>query len=147
MELKLPRKIFSEKSVIGDLSIDGKYQCRILEDKDRGLYSHMDIKDIEKLKVYAQTAIPYGRYEVVITRSNRFSKMAGHDVFLPELLNVPGYAGVRIHPGNRPEDSEGCLLTGVTYGTDVVSESRKAFTELFEKLKSARDKIYITIDK
>lgn len=146
MELKLIRKIFTDKSTIGDLYIDGAYQCRILEDKDRKLYQSMPLLDINKSKLYGVTAIPYGKYEVIISRSVRFSKIAGHDVFLPELLNVPGFAGVRIHSGNRPEDSEGCLLTGVTYGVDVVNESRKAFNELFEKLKAVKDKIFISIE-
>lgn len=147
MELKLVRKIFTEKSTIGDLSIDGVYQCRILEDKDRSLYSDMKLDDLNKIKIFGVTAIPYGNYEVIISRSVRFSQLAGHDIFLPELLNVPGYAGVRIHSGNKPENTEGCLLTGVTYGVDTVSESRKAFEELFAKLKSVTDKIHITITK
>lgn len=147
IELQLQRKIFTEKSTIGDLSFGGIYQCRILEDKDRALYSDMKLEDLNKIKVFGLTAIPYGRYEIIISRSVRFSKLAGHDVFLPELLNVPGYAGARIHSGNRPEDTEGCLLTGVTYGIDVVSESRKAFEEVFAKLKAAIGKIHITIKK
>ncbi len=147
MELKLIRKIFSDKSTIGDLYIDGIYQCRILEDKDHSLYSYMSIIDINKIKVFGETAIPYGEYQIIISKSNRFSQLLGHDVFLPELLNVPGYQGVRIHSGNRPEDTEGCLLCGVTYGVDTVSESRKAFEEVFEKLKTATDKIFITITK
>lgn len=152
MELKLIRKIFSEKSTIGDLytsndKMNFSYQCRILEDKDRGLIFDMPIDELNKIKIFGLTAIPYGRYEVIISKSTRFSKLAGYDVFLPELLNVPGYLGVRIHSGNRPEDTEGCLLTGITYGVDVINESRKAFDELFPKLKESKDKIFITIEK
>ena len=147
MELKLIRKIFTDNSTIGDLYIDGVYQCRILEDVDRELYDTMPVDIINSKKVYAETAIPYGTYEVIISRSKRFSALAGHDVFLPELLNVKGFAGVRIHSGNKPTDSEGCLLTGVTYGVDVVNESRKAFSELFQKIQHAKDKITLTIEK
>lgn len=106
MELKLKRYILTSKSTISDLFIDGHYFCKILEDTDRGLTSDMPIDEIKKIKVQGQTAIPKGRYEVILSMSARFKKL------LPEILNVPGYLGIRIHPGNKPGDTEGCLLPG-----------------------------------
>ncbi len=76
--------------------------------------------------------------------------MAGHDVYLPLLLNVEGFEGVRIHTGNRPEDTEGCLLVGTTAGTNQVLNSRTAFLQLNEKINNALKKgeeIWITIKK
>lgn len=148
MEATLTRKIFTPKSIIGDLVLQN-FQCKILEDADRHLSDDMPLEYINQHKMFGQTAIPYGRYEIVITKSERFSKMLGHDVFLPLLKNVKGYEGVRIHSGNRPEDTEGCLLTGVTYGTDSISESRKAFNELFPIIENVlkTDRLFLTIKK
>lgn len=141
MELKLIRNSRTEKSTIGQLYINGVKECLILEDKDRGLKKSMPIAEIKKLKVDAKTAIPAGRYEVAITYSNRFKK------YLPLLIGVPGYEGVRIHPGNKAEDTEGCLLPGTSQSLDFVSNSRVAFDALFHKMKAVekKEKIFIEI--
>jgi hypothetical protein len=141
MELLLKRTTFTEESTIGELYVDGKFECYILEDKDRGLLSSMSLKEIQEKKVYAKTAIPKGRYLVANTFSPRFEK------YLPLVLNVPGYAGIRIHPGNYAKDTEGCLLPGVTKGKDFVGSSRIAFNNLFKKIRAAekKEKINLTI--
>lgn len=142
MTIQVVRKTFTDKSTISEVYIGNKFICYILEDKDRGLLQQMSIEEIKKKKQYAITAIPLGKYEVVITYSNRFKKD------LPLLLNVPGYEGVRIHPGNTAENTEGCLLPGVSKSTDFVGESRKAFDSLFTLIKQAidkKEKVYVEI--
>lgn len=141
MELTLYRKHFSDESTIGDLHIDGAFICYILEDKDRGLFQGMSSTEVAALKVYGKTAIPTGRYGVILSYSNRFKK------YLPLLINVTGFEGVRIHAGNKAVDSLGCLLTGTSFTDNMVAESRKAFTELYAKLKAVekKEKIFITI--
>lgn len=135
MELILERKELNDKSTIGELSINGIPECFVLEDS---------VRDI---KIDGKTAIPYGRYKIVVTKSNRFSKMAGHDVYLPLLLNVPNYEGVRIHTGNKPEDTEGCLLPGTEKGTNQVMNSKTAFIKLNDKINLAlkTEEVWITI--
>lgn len=144
MELKVKRKVKTDISTIGELSINGVFECHVLEDMDRGLAQTMPIKEIEKLKKKGITAIPTGRYEIALTFSNAFQK------YLPLLIEVPGYAGVRIHSGNTAEHSLGCLLTG-NYdkkAPNFVSGSRVAFDNLFKKLKAVekKEKIFITIE-
>jgi hypothetical protein len=134
MELLLKRDDLSETRTLGKLYVDGAYECETLEDKQRA--------DDER-KVFGQTAIPLGRYEVKITHSPRF----GCDV--PLLLNVPGYEGVRVHPGNTADDTEGCLLVGQSRGADRIDASRAAYNALFPKLKAALDRgehIFITLE-
>lgn len=135
MELILERKDLNDKSTIGELSINGVTECFILEDT---------VRDV---KIDGKTAIPYGRYKIIVTKSNRFSKMAGHDVYLPLLLNVPNYEGVRIHTGNKPEDTEGCLLPGTEKGTNQVMNSKTAFIKLNDKINLAlkTEDVWITI--
>lgn len=134
MELKLIRKIFTEKSTIGELSIDGVFNCYILEDKDRKLESG-------GVKVYGLTAIPRGRYEIIISYSNRFK------TYLPLLLSVPQFEGIRVHSGNDESASSGCLITGSSFKKDWVSGSKTAFNNLFKKLKAVekKEKIFISI--
>lgn len=144
MELFLKREIFTDVSTIGVLSINGQFECYILEDKDRGLNSTMPLSEIEKLKVYGKTCIPYGRYEIDWTMSNRFK------VMMPILLKVPGYEGIRIHKGNTEIDSLGCLLPGRKKANNMISESTFATNQLYNKIqtaKSRREKVFITITK
>lgn len=138
LELSMRRTWLTPTTTISPLWVAGAPECFILEDKRRAP---------GEPKVYGQTAIPEGRYEIIINRSERFSKLAGHDVFLPLLLDVPGFAGVRIHPGNGPKDTDGCLLPGRIRTPDnlQVLESRLAFEPLFAKLKAYRDRMFLTI--
>lgn len=142
MELKLTRFEKTDNSTISKLFINEEYFCYALEDKDRGLNQNMDLLQIKARKIHGKTAIPYGRYQIVITFSNRFKKP------LPLIMNVPGFEGIRIHPGNTPANTEGCLLPGTTYETDRVNNSREAFYELFERIEKASktEKIWITIE-
>ena len=120
MKLTIERKWLTDKSTIGELSVDGSADCFTLEDV---------VRDGEK--VYGQTAIPAGSYNIVITHSPHFKRE------LPLLENVPGFEGVRIHAGNTAADTEGCILVGTHKGPDVVFESRKAFDALFPKIQAA----------
>lgn len=143
MELLLKRKEFSENTTIGDLFIDGKFFCYVLEDKDRGLHQQMPIEEVQKTKIYGKTAIPYGKYEVAITFSNKFQKR------MPLLMHVPGYEGIRIHQGNNEFHTLGCLLLGDKKAKDRISDSTLAFLRFFPLLDEAlkNKKVFITIEK
>ena len=144
MELTLKRETFTEESTIGSLSIDGKFECFILEDKDRGLNDAMQLGEIVATKVYGKTAIPYGRYEIDWTMSNRFK------IMMPIVLKVKGYEGIRIHKGNTSIDTLGCLICGTKKATNKVTESTSATNKLYVKIAEAKikgQKIYITITK
>jgi len=129
MQLQLVRKIFTDKSTIGELSINGVFECFTLEDK------------VRPVKIKGETAIPAGTYEVAITFSNKFQR------FLPLLMNVPKFDGIRIHSGNTPKDTLGCILVGQNKGVDSISNSRLAFAPLFEKMQTIvrTEKIFIEI--
>ena len=97
---------------------DGNKWCSILEDEDRGLHADMSLDEIKRYKIYGQTAIPRGVYQVVITYSPKFKRK------LPLLLNVKGWEGVRIHSANYATQLEGCLAAGVNDVVGRVSNSR-----------------------
>lgn len=142
MEIILNRTTRTNKSTIGEMLVNGVFDCYTLEDFDRGLNQSMDVKEIESKKVYGETAIPKGRYEVVVTYSNAFKQL------MPLLLNVKGYAGIRIHSGNNPSNSLGCILVGTTKAVDFIGNSRVAYKKLFSKIQKAvkNEKVYITIN-
>lgn len=141
MELTLVRTQKTELSTISHLLIEDKHECFVIEDTDRGLTQDMPLEQIIKQKIFGKTAIPSGRYQIKITFSVRFKRL------LPELLKVPAYEGIRIHIGNYPRDTEGCLLPGVTPSKDCVLNSKTAFTNLYKKLLSVpkNEEIWITI--
>jgi len=126
-----------EDRTISTLSVDGVAFGYVMEDKVRR----------DGSKVWGKTAIPAGTYKVVMTRSNRFSKLVGHDVVMPELLDVPGFAGIRIHSGNKPEDSEGCLLVGYMLEGNVVLKSKDACAALYKLISSAKHGCTIEITR
>ena len=125
MKLLLKRIHKTDVSTIGELYIDGIFQCYTLEDIERDV------------KIKSETAIAKGKYKIMITLSNRFKK------YMPLLLNVPNFEGVRIHSGNTNHDTEGCILVGQTRSKDFIGQSRKAFDKLFKKLETAKE---ITIE-
>jgi hypothetical protein len=120
MKLTVTRTTRTSKSTIGRLAIDGTDFCWTLEDVVR-----------TGPKVWGQTAIPAGTYKVLLTESPRFKRI------LPLLVNVPEFDGVRIHPGNKPEDTDGCILVGLGRADDYITDSRAAFDALFAKLHAA----------
>jgi hypothetical protein len=118
-----------DTSTIGELAVDGAFECFTLEDA------------VRPVKIKGITAIPAGSYEVVVSFSERFKRP------LPLLLNVPNFDGIRIHPGNTARDTEGCILVGKTKDKDLVGSSRDAFGSLLEKIQAAlaQEKIFIHI--
>jgi hypothetical protein len=96
-------------------------ECFILEDRVRAA----------GVKVPHETAIPAGRYRVIVDWSNRFKKYAFH------ILDVPNFTGIRIHSGNTDKDTDGCLLVGRDRGLNCVEYSHVAFVALWEKLTQA----------
>ena len=112
----LHRRIYSDTTTIGDLVLDNKFLCNTLEDVARPL----------GIKVANKTAIGSGIYIVRNTMSKRFGRI------MPEILNVPFFSGVRIHPGNKAEDTAGCILPGIYDPSkpDWVSHSKDCFDKI-----------------
>jgi hypothetical protein len=109
MELILIRKYFTDTYTIGKLSEEQKYLCDTLEDKVRDLNDINHDGDFDESgegKEYGKTAIPYGRYRIVVNYSPKLKRV------LPLLSNVPGYAGIRIHGGKNSDWTLGCILVG-----------------------------------
>lgn len=152
MQLTLERKWKKDAYTIGKLYVNGEFFSNTLEDKDRGLTSSMTLEEINKKKIYGQTAIPSGTYEVKMTYSNRFNSRAWGKKYggkVPELLNVKGFGGVRIHPGNKAADTLGCILVGKNSAVGMVTNSQTYYFKLLDNYvvpaTKRKEKILITI--
>lgn len=145
MELTLNRKLKLENKTIGELYIGSKKFCDTLEDKVRLTWSLLPFRKLLGVKLWGKTAIPAGRYQVVITYSERFKRR------LPLLLNVPQFESIRIHGGNTEADTEGCPLIGkldpktnTIYGAKSLGLLDKLMVQLESASKTG--KIFITIN-
>lgn len=131
MEIQVKRRWFNKKATIGEMFLDGDVfrQCYTLEDP------------VRDEKIFGETAIPEGRYQIVLNYSERFKRI------MPRLLDVPGFKGILIHSGNNPSQTEGCLLVGrIIVNGEFIGESRSAFNDLFLKLEEANKHGKIWID-
>lgn len=120
----------------------GEYICDTLEDENRDSNKNGVFDNGEK-KVYGKTCIPYGEYKVKMDWSPKFSPRYGHKI--PFILNVHGFENVRIHRGNTPDDSLGCILVGYNTIKGGLTNSKDAETKLFCILKD-QDCITLTIE-
>ena len=147
MDIKVKRTIFTDKTSIGQFYIDGKFFCFTCEDKTRAP---------EETKVYGETAIPYGTYEITLRQEGniyadykiRF-KDIGNERGMLWIRNIPGFEWVLIHIGNYSRDTLGCILVGTQYETDAILNSTIAYKKIYPIVADAiikGEKCFITIE-
>ena len=139
MKITLKRIALKDTYTIGKLYIDGEYFCDTLEDKVRDLNKNGVFDNGEK-KIYGQTAIPYGTYNVKWTYSNKFKK------YMPLIENVPSFAGIRIHAGNSSADTQGCVLVGENKAVGKVLNSKNTVNKLYPIIEKACKNDSVTIE-
>lgn len=144
MEIKIKREQLEPTYTISKLFIDGQYFCDTVEDCDRGLTDSMSLEEIMHKKVYGETAIPKGTYNITLDIiSSKFKEKSWAkfcDGKLPRLLNVKGFEGVLIHVGNTPKDSLGCILVGKNTIKGQVTNSTETFKNLYNKLLEGKNR-------
>jgi hypothetical protein len=143
MELILERKVHNADSTEGNLYINGKWFCHTIEDVVRAKPGEWK----KELKVYAKTAIPYGRYPVKVTWSNRFKRM------LTGVFDVPDFEGIRIHNGSSENSSAGCIIVshkdddGPDHNRNRIVNEKSAMNELCQMVHEIQEteEVWITI--
>lgn len=144
LELETIREIFSvedggvEGFTLGRIFADNVYVGYTLEDEDRHLESIG-----KEGKVYGKTAIPCGRYEVVLYDSPK------HGV-VPLLLDVPGYSYVEIHGANHSRELLGCIAVGKARTADGVATCSVVVNRIVSLIERAADdgrKTFITVKR
>lgn len=152
MKLTLKRMLFKDTYTVGVLYIDNVAFCNTLEDKDRNLDSKMSLEEIQKIKVYGETAIPYGTYKITLdVVSPKFSKKSFYkticDGKVPRLLDVPGFEGILIHVANGPGRENllsGCIGTG-DFEENQLVHGKETFRDLYSKLLQDKNNIVLSI--
>lgn len=156
MIIRVERKWCKDKYTIGNMYVDGEWFCNTLEDKVRDINRNGRFDNGEK-KVYGETAIPYGTYEITLdVVSPKFSKYEFYmdvcDGRLPRLLNVPHFEGILIHvaDGHRGADLlEGCIGVGYNRIKGGLLNGKEVFRGLYEKMSRAigqKEKIIIIFE-
>ncbi|MBO4641688.1 MAG: hypothetical protein J5661_02370 [Bacteroidaceae bacterium] len=122
--------ILPAASVDANVNVDeGTYFCDTLEPPVR------EVKTKSRGGITQKPfAIPEGRYPVVITYSPKFKK------WLPLLLNVPQFSGIRIHAGNTPRDTAGCILVGENKQVGQLQNSTLWLNRLKQKIVEAKER-------
>ena len=143
MEIRVKRIARKDGYTIGRMSLNNEYFCDTLEDTDRGLKSTMSEEEILSKKRKGITAIPTGEYDVILTFSPKFKRV------LPLFLNVPGYQYIRVHHGNLPSSTDGCLLVGENKIKGQIVNSRATLERLMSVLlecEKKKEKVTILIE-
>lgn len=145
MKLTLERRWPKETYTIGRLYIGNEYICNTLEDKDRKLHQDNGLSYIKSRKVYGETAIPKGTYGITLNQTSpKYAAVSWYWQLcrgkMPRLLNVPGFEGVLIHPGNTAVDTLGCILVGKNTRVGRLAESKETFKALYKRLEKAAQK-------
>lgn len=137
MKLLLKRKVLTNTYTQGELYINDVIFCYTIEDKVRakaGMWKRI-------LKVKAQTAIPYGKYPVLVTWSNRFKRM------LTGVFNVPDFDGIRIHNGTSELSSEGCIIVSHhVAGPGKLVNDKSAMNQLCVLIEDAQKIEKVTLE-
>jgi hypothetical protein len=132
VELHLQRTSLLADRTLGSLTKNGAFVCFTCEDVVRAA----------GVKVHGATAIPAGRYQLINSESKHFGKL------LPEVLRVPGFAGIRCHGGNGPADTEGCILLGRHQDSSKIWDCAPAVQLLIDVIELAteqRGRVFLTI--
>lgn len=152
MKITVKREFFSDSETLGSMFINDKFFCYTLEDFDRKLQANQSSSEIAFKKIYGRTAIPAGEYRVILSLSNRFKRI------MPEVLNVKGFAGIRIHGGNTHENTEGCILVARNqyigkpspFGKImnwIQGSTESQLTKLIQKAIHKNEKVTLTITR
>lgn len=129
-----------DTATVGELLLNGRHICWTCEDAVREIPG----RPVSEWKIKGETAIPVGRYKIERTWSPRFSMM------MPQLIDVPGFEGIRIHPGNTTDDTEGCILPGMEWRENGVGSSQLAYREILKWLEAIESQgldAWITIEQ
>lgn len=130
MNVRVVREPTLNGTTMGVVLVDGRFFGFALEDAVREVPG----KPVEAWKQPGVTAIPSGRYQLALTWSPKFARIT------PELVDVPGFTGVRIHPGNTAGDTEGCILMGIQRAGVMLQDSQRACQRLQAMLQASQER-------
>lgn len=136
VEATLLRDVFGRDYTLGRFFVEDQPYGFTCEDADRFLERE------NRQKIIGETAIPRGCYRCTLTYSTRFFKD------MPQLIDVPRFAGIRIHGGNTSHDTEGCPLLGKERTLNGVRDCKrinKDLIALIESIEAAGNELWVIV--
>lgn len=137
-----------EKASPAGGGLEGAYFCDTLEPPVVEMKTTVGMEAVmrspEKARALKPFAIPEGRYAVVITWSPKMKQ------WLPLLLGVPMFSGIRIHAGNTARDTAGCILVGENLKKGMVLNSRlwlKRVKNLIVEAKNRGEGVWLRVEQ
>jgi hypothetical protein len=129
MHITIQRRDLKDDRTLGAILVDGAHLAYTLEDA------------VRPVKIQNETAIPCGVYEVIVNYSQRFSRP------LPMLLDVPNFTAIRLHAGNGPRNTEGCILIGKESDGERIWNCSAVVSELTFRIRNATStgKVFIEV--
>ena len=118
INLLLIRDTFSDKSVLGELYLNGERMCDTLENP--WLDNQQNI-----------SCIPAGIYDV---RLRLARESASRDYLHLLIQDVPNRSFILIHRGNFPSQTQGCVLVGLGSQQNAVNNSVLAMDLLIKEI-------------
>lgn len=139
IQFKLIRNPQSKRTK-GVLFFNNKTLCDTLEDRVRDINADGDLLDKGEEKIYGETAVPYGTYELDVTYSPKFKRE------MTLVKNVPHFTGIRIHWGRTIKQSLGCILVGRSRGNTLDNTGMtNKITEIVRSFKNKGKRVFIEI--
>jgi Family of unknown function (DUF5675) len=114
MIIEINRTTETKFSIIGELITDG-FKCFTLEPAR--------VNPVNA----GHPCINAGVYKVIRSHSPHLK----YDT--PELVSVPNRSDIRIHIGNKPADTLGCILVGMLADTEHLPDTIRTSTKAFDK--------------
>lgn len=142
MKLQVKRRFLGEEYTIGDMLIDfedgtGWHKFSdTMEDKVRDFNKDGDLQEPGETKVYGKTAIPYGKYTLIITKHLKYGTL------VPYLTDVKEFTGILIHAGSIPAHTEGCILVGFNKIKGQLVDSKATFDKFMGLFKQYPQRSY-----
>ena len=147
MEILVKRKEFFGDTTIGEMYLDGKFFCYTLEDKDRGYGQNTPKIVIQAKKIIGSSAIPYGKYKVIVSLSKKLGRI------LPLIMDVPLGKGIRIHGhGTNIDWTSGCIIVGFEregskkLHLQSTIDAENKLVSILTKIQNKNEDINITIE-
>lgn len=147
MKFNLFRKWKKAEYTIGKLKLEGEFFCDTLEPPVRNLvdYNHDgDYDDLGEGKVYGNTAVMPGTYEIRMTMFEKLGKK------MPMLIGTKGFTGVFIHAGESVKNTKACILAGRNRHPGRLEDSPyyvRKICEMLTEAESRGEKSYLKIEE
>jgi Family of unknown function (DUF5675) len=121
--ITIVRETFTENSTMGELYLDGAWQCFTLEPPESAIGS-----------TGKPELVQLGTYQAALEMSPKFGTITPHLKGVPFYDDNGPHGPVELHWGDYPGNTDGCCLVGGMRAMNFVGNTRVALKMLVAKL-------------